>query len=561
MTCKYNITGLKKGNINILIVFMALSLMGIVVVQIIWIRQAVAIRNEQFDNTVKKVMSESAEKIETLDYVRFFAHGDISPPPPPPVPTQEYMDSLVNVVKNKIPDTIATSFFGDRPKSSDNSEHIIHIDRNQILIEKRDSFRNITFRKKKVTNEELNNVEPDSNNKKTPETSYFEHSIEINDNEARHVIIERLKGKEKKINWVARKMVDEILITDEKREIPFDGLHELLIKGFNENKIETNAIFALIQDDSITASSKAINDSSLFLQSPYLTQLYPNDIFLKNAYISATFPDKRTFLYKSMAGMLIASLIFSFFILTAFWLSIHFILKQKKISDVKSDFINNMTHEFKTPIATIGVAVDTLTNEKVIGNKEMLKEYAGIIKAENQRMNGHVEKILSVARMEHRETEFKFAPVNVHALLEELTENLRLRTESSNGRIELDLQAENPFVAADATHLYNAMQNIFDNAIKYSPDSPYIKVCSKGESQFILLSVIDHGMGMSKQVQSKIFETFYRQPTGNIHNIKGFGLGLSYVKTVIEMHHGRIDVKSKPGEGSTFTIYLPYDHG
>jgi two-component system phosphate regulon sensor histidine kinase PhoR len=217
-----------------------------------------------------------------------------------------------------------------------------------------------------------------------------------------------------------------------------------------------------------------------------------------------------------------------------------------------------MTHEFKTPIATISVATDSIVNEKVVSNPEKIKYFAGMIKKENTRMNRQVEDILTIARLDKKEFEFNWEAMNVHELIEDAIHGIGIQVEKRNGIIEKALNAPNPVVTTDKLHFTNVVFNLLDNAIKYSVDAPNIKVTTANKPAGVLISVSDNGIGMNKSVQSKIFERFYRQSSGNIHNVKGFGLGLSYVKAVVEANHGTISVQSEPGKGSKFDLFLPF---
>jgi two-component system phosphate regulon sensor histidine kinase PhoR len=260
-----------------------------------------------------------------------------------------------------------------------------------------------------------------------------------------------------------------------------------------------------------------------------------------------------------MIWILGGSMLFSLFILATFALSLYFIIRQKKISEMKSDFINNMTHEFKTPIATISLAADTITNSKVIKDEVSIRHFIGMIKKENSRMNKKVETILQIASLDKKEIEFKYENVSIHTIIEHALETIEIQVHQRNGKIRLSLSAEQPFIYGDGEHLTNLVNNLLDNAIKYSPDSPEIIITTGNNEKGIILSVEDKGIGMTKAVQSKIFERFYRQSSGNVHDVKGFGLGLNYVRSIIEAHKGNITVYSEPGKGSRFEIFLPFN--
>ena len=218
-----------------------------------------------------------------------------------------------------------------------------------------------------------------------------------------------------------------------------------------------------------------------------------------------------------------------------------------------------MTHEFKTPIATISLAADTITNSRVINDETSIRHFIGMIKKENSRMNKKVETILQIASLDKKEIEFRYERVSLNTIIEHAIETIEIQVHQRNGKVNLSLNAEEPFIYGDSEHLANLVNNLLDNAIKYSPELPEVTVntvnCEKG----VLLSVEDKGIGMTKTVQSKIFERFYRQSSGNVHDVKGFGLGLNYARSIIEAHKGNITVFSEPGKGSRFEIFLPFN--
>ena len=232
-------------------------------------------------------------------------------------------------------------------------------------------------------------------------------------------------------------------------------------------------------------------------------------------------------------------------------------LNQKKMSEIKSDFINNMTHEFKTPLATISLAVDALRNEKVIKDRTKWLYFNNIIKDENKRMNKHVETILQAALMEKQEFKLNLQPVHVHEILLQIVDNIQLQLQEKNGKIELMLNAAKDNLTVDEVHFTNIISNLIDNALKYSKENLLIKVITHKTPKHFIIQVQDNGIGMSKETVKRVFEKFYRAHTGNIHNVKGFGLGMSYVKSVVDAHKGKVKVESILGKGSTFTIEIP----
>ncbi|RFM26213.1 sensor histidine kinase [Deminuibacter soli] len=268
-------------------------------------------------------------------------------------------------------------------------------------------------------------------------------------------------------------------------------------------------------------------------------------------------PDVKTQVWQSLVPQIIASGVFVLILIAAFYLTVKTMLNQKKLSEIKSDFINNMTHEFKTPLATISLAVDALRNEKVQNDPQKMGYFNGIIKEENVRMNKHVETILQAALMEKQELKLNLERLHAHDIINHVMENFALVLQQKNARLETYLNASNDLIEADEVHFTNLISNLVDNAIKYSKENLLIKITTHSSNKFLLIRIEDNGIGMSKETVKRIFEKFYRAHTGNLHNVKGFGLGMSYVKTVIDIHKGRIKVDSVLGKGSTFTVEMP----
>lgn len=268
-------------------------------------------------------------------------------------------------------------------------------------------------------------------------------------------------------------------------------------------------------------------------------------------------PDVKSFVFKSLGWMISGAILFTLILITAFYLTVTTMLKQKKLSEIKSDFINNMTHEFKTPLATISLAVDALKNEKVKQDAGKMEYFSGIIKEENKRMNKQVETILQAAQLDKEEIQLNLKPLHIHEIIQRSMDNLRLQVQDKGGTMEASLNATDDLMQADEVHMTNLISNLLDNAVKYSKENLAIKISTKNVGKNIRVTIEDNGIGMSKETVKRIFEKFYRAHTGNLHNVKGFGLGLSYVKTMVEAHEGTIKADSTLGKGSTFTIDLP----
>jgi two-component system phosphate regulon sensor histidine kinase PhoR len=254
--------------------------------------------------------------------------------------------------------------------------------------------------------------------------------------------------------------------------------------------------------------------------------------------------------------MAILSLMFTGFIVFTYASALKQLLKQRQISQIKTDFINNMTHEFKTPIATINLALDALKNPKVKDNKEFISRYHNMIREENRRMHTQVENVLRISKLEKDELDLEKAAVNLHEIITDAVTHVSLIVENKGGYIKTHFFAENSNTFGSDFHLTNIIVNIIDNGIKYTEGAPEIDIYTENTSNYVVVKVVDKGIGMSKAVQKKIFEKFYREQMGNIHNVKGHGLGLSYVKRILDDHDAEINVESEKGNGSTFIIKL-----
>lgn len=267
----------------------------------------------------------------------------------------------------------------------------------------------------------------------------------------------------------------------------------------------------------------------------------------------------RSYVKRSIVWSVLLAVLFTLIIVSAFYLTVYTMLRQKKLGDIKNDFINNMTHEFKTPIATISLAVDALKNEKVLGSREKLLYFNSIIKEENQRMNKQVEAILKASQFEKREAEIDFKPLSVHDVIENTIDNFQLQLHDKHGDSQLILKAKKDMIKGDEVHFNNLINNLIDNAVKYSKENVpiHLKISTSNAGNRIIIKIEDNGIGMNRETQKRIFEKFYRAHTGNLHNVKGFGLGLNYVKSVTDSHYGTIKVDSVLGKGSVFTLEFP----
>jgi len=284
--------------------------------------------------------------------------------------------------------------------------------------------------------------------------------------------------------------------------------------------------------------------------------LFPNDVFGNDSFLVIDFPEKRNFLIGKIWSSLASSGFLVFVILFCFGYSIRTIMHQKKISEMKNDFINNMTHELKTPIATVSLAVEAL-NDKDIESSNLKGKYLKVIGDENKRLGEQVEKVLQIAAIDRKDYNLKEEKLMMNEIVRDAAEHISVQIENRGGRINLVENAAIDNVIGDRTHLTNIVLNLLDNANKYSPDAPNITLRTEHSEDSFNLTVQDKGIGMNKEQQKHIFQKFYRVPTGDRHDVKGFGLGLAYVQNMVEAHGGKIDVDSEPGKGSKFSITLP----
>lgn len=339
------------------------------------------------------------------------------------------------------------------------------------------------------------------------------------------------------------------------KRVSVDGVDGLLERQLHDDGIDTDFEFAIYDKD--LATKVQSSNFELIKGSTYGISVFLDNNNESNYKLYVNFPERNRYLFRTILGMTILSIVFTSIIIIAYASAIHQLIQQRQISQIKTDFINNMTHEFKTPIATINLALDSIKNPKIINDQEKVMRYLNMIKDENKRMHAQVENVLRISKLEKNELNISKDRVELHDLIIDAMTHVELIVEDRQGYIKTHLNADKSSILANDTHFTNVIVNILDNAIKYSDDAPRIDIHTENVGTNILLKIADQGNGMSKQVQKKVFEKFYREHTGNVHNIKGHGLGLAYVKRMIEDHQGHISVESEKGKGSTFTIKLP----
>jgi len=346
------------------------------------------------------------------------------------------------------------------------------------------------------------------------------------------------------------------------RRIDPQYLDSLLKIALNKKGITTGYAFGVfsLDDKAEILDERCADMADLIQKEGFRVRLFPSQVTDNPHFLKVYFPDERGYLLRSMWIMPALSGLLLLIIMGAFLVTIVSVIRQKKVAEIRDDFINNMTHELKTPISTIGLACEALNDPDMRQSERQFKHFIGMIQEENKRLGTLVDNVLKAAVFGRGEMELRADPVNLHEVIQGVIRNLAIHVKKSGGSLRCDLKATDPVIKGDKVHLTNVVYNLIDNGIKYTPHNALILIGSSNIPGGIELCISDNGIGIGKDEQKKIFDRLYRVPTGNVHDVKGFGLGLSYVKAVVEKHRGEISVESEPGKGSTFRIRLPKDH-
>lgn len=345
------------------------------------------------------------------------------------------------------------------------------------------------------------------------------------------------------------------------------SIHDVIDRTVLKELIEIEiGCYYILNDMEYTVFSKVNNSFAMGNQHYFKTELLESehmvslDCLFKSGkyYLAVYIPGQKNLILFRMLGWLCLSALFIVVTILSFWYTIVTLLHQKKLSEMKTDFVNNMTHEFKTPISTISLASEMLLKPNVYESSDKTRKYASIIFDENQRLEKQVEQVLQISVLDKENTEINPKEFDIHKIIRNLSENFKLNIKDRKGTIKTILGATESIIIADRVHMINMISNLIDNAIKYSVKNPDIQLITKDYKNGIMICVLDKGMGISNEHQRQIFKKLYRVPTGNLHDVKGFGIGLYYTKTMIEAHGGTISVKSELGKGSRFELYLPF---
>ncbi len=516
---------MNKKLFTLLIALMTLSLLGIIFVQGYWIANSYKNKEEQFTLNVRQVLINVSKNIQLkeTEYYYDIYSGLIDTIE---IPNQERFSELIYTITNNRNNE--TYIFSDGILEEDYKLSTSFLD---LEID------SIQF--KKLTNRKIT----------TKITSGIDGGINI---ETKKELFKRLKDYER--NQFENAFRNISVKTPLHKRVTGKIIEELVSKELTERGLSSSFEYAVYSKD--LATKIRSRNFQLNPESTYGVPLFVNDEFRTSYQLYVNFSEKEKFVLSSVLGIAVLSLVFTSFIIFTYASALRQLLKQRQISQIKTDFINNMTHEFKTPIATINLALDALKNPKVEGDKDFIDRYYKIIRDENRRMHVQVENVLRISQLERNQLDFKKEIVDLNDIIEDAITHVSLIVENKGGYIKTQLDAIKTSIFASDTHLSNVIVNIFDNAIKYSNEAPKIDVYTENVKDSINLYIKDQGIGMSKSVQKKIFEKFYREHMGDIHNVKGHGLGLSYVKRILDDHDAQINVKSEKGKGSTFIIKL-----
>jgi two-component system phosphate regulon sensor histidine kinase PhoR len=367
---------------------------------------------------------------------------------------------------------------------------------------------------------------------------------------------ERIQKMDKEERYLMRDAIQEgASMLPIHQRVDAEHLNLLIEEQLKQRNLTSQFEYGIYSNDLPTK----VRSDNFVLNSPstYGVPIFQSKNKNDNYKFFINFTDKNKAILSSISKMAIISIIFTIIIVLTFSSAISQLFRQRQISEIKTDFINNMTHEFKTPIATINLALDSMNNPKVGENKEMMSRYLKMIRDENKRMHAQVENVLRISKLERNELDIDKDRQKLHDLIDRAIGHVDLIVKNRSGYIKKQLDANKSSILASESHFTNMIVNVLDNAIKYSPDTPKIDIETENVKNFVILKITDHGAGMSKAVQKKIFDKFYREHTGDVHNVKGHGLGLAYVKRIVEDHHGEISVESEKGVGSSFIIKLP----
>ena len=518
---------MSKRTLILLITLMSISLIGIIIIQGFFIVEIYRDAERKFNNDSSIALSEGVEWLEKREFRRYV------------VKFRDLISSGGAI------DTTAINSLYIIKEDSDNNEVMMY--RNASVEEnlKVPQFWNVlddSLSLKRVSSERETKVLKIQKEKEYSGISSEQFLSKIGEiSKSKEILFETAYHDLAKRNPIERRIGN------------VKSLSSFLKYRFKRFNIDIPFEFAIFNADSIT---RVKSENFVLDKNTFESALFTDENDESGYLIKVNFPKRTPFLVAPVISVAVVSIIFTFIIIIVYIYTVLILLRQRQISQIKTDFINNMTHEFKTPIATINLALDSIINPKTIKDQSLVKKYLEMIKDENKRMYDQVENVLRISQLEKRELNIKKTTLDLNELIKIAVSHVQLLLENKNGSIHLNLNAVKSEIQGNETHLVNVMVNIIDNAIKYCDKAPEIQVSTENVADKIVLKITDNGIGMSKKVQNKIFEKFYREQTGDLHNIKGHGLGLAYVKKIIDYHNGKIVLESALNKGTVFSIEL-----
>lgn len=539
------------NNIRFLVLFISLALIGLIAIQIYWINNAFELERDRIKRGGNEALNEVVmllERHETLTKLRthqeakylFYQDEDDDSVFPPD-------DSLVQFVVSKnierVDDKIEMRMVEE--KGDQRSEQIIT-----------HSVADLPFTNALEEDMHLKLITGDSiENQLMMSTDPFEQNLSG--------IKQRVNTKKAFLGDIVKSLIEVNLDQPIDERIDprvVDSLFQICLKKHGLELPYQLGVF----DDSDEFVFGSDEHSEKLRLSTMSARLFPNDVVQMPYFLNVYFPHQNRHIFSNIWLLLLISLVFMIAIVWTSYYTVSTIVQQKKNNEIKTDFINNMTHELKTPISTISLACEALSDPELGKLENVKNRYIGIINSENKRLGLLVEEVLQSAVLDKGDFKLKRETLDLHSLLNDVVDKFNIQLKEKGGELILDLQAGNSIIDADKNHFTNVIYNLLDNASKYSKDQPKIELKTQVRDNNVLISVKDHGIGISPENLKKVFDKLYRVPTGNVHNVKGFGLGLSYVKIITERHGGRVSVESQLGKGSTFYIEVPLkpiDHG
>lgn len=515
---------MNKHNLGIISVLVGLALVALIAIQVYWIRSSIKLKKEEFDHTVIEALKSTSYKLEKIATANKIAKKIKLRKQGVRITKPGLLATSGNDVQVRIFEELSTDssgvitskmsqkeFFGDSIKSQRN------------------------FLPYDLTS-----------SSKTSEESLRE---------------ELLKAGTEVVNDLYDELISINVYKDYKPKVDSMMLDTVLHQELKAAGVNTEFVYSISSQLANSGSKANYKDAQKDCDSTgcyYKINLSPSNVYVTPQYLSVSFPDETSYLLNTMWAMLSVSGLVICILIMAFYYTIATISRQKKLSEIKNDFISNMTHEFKTPISTISLAAEMLNDSSVSKTPEKQHRFIKMITDENKRLSILVESILQTAILDKGEFKLKISQIDLHEIINQAIQNTQLLIDQRGGSITKQLNATKSNVVADKLHLTNIVFNLIDNAVKYTKETPNIVISTRDAENGIEITIKDNGIGISKDNLRKIFDKFFRVPTGNVHNVKGFGLGLSYVKAVVEKHNGTIHVESEIGKGSTFKILMPY---